>query len=63
MTVLSIVSNLSSTRTDIEIQRPWISVAQSVLETYAMEVDVSPLDVYVGWNLTNASHQGDSTGP
>ena len=47
MTVLSIVSNLLSTRTDIETQRLWISVAQSVLETYAMEVDVSSLVVYL----------------
>jgi len=40
LTLLSVVSNLLSTRTDIEAQNLWISIAQQVLEVYVTKTDV-----------------------
>ncbi|KAF8165773.1 hypothetical protein B0H34DRAFT_794124 [Crassisporium funariophilum] len=40
VTLLSVVGNLLTTRTDLEAQRLWISIAHQVIEVYVTKVDV-----------------------
>ena len=40
VTLLSVVSKLLTTRTDIESQKLWMSLAHQILETYVMKAEV-----------------------